>query len=95
MLRNYLKFWNSNSVHSWPELEEFETQKEEYENAADKGAYLRSKVESWCDEDEVDLNSWEDCQKFLYDTDKETRKAYMAELETIIQFQLVILQNAK
>lgn len=95
MLRNYLKFWNSNSVHSWPELEEFEDQKQEYENAANKGEFLRSKVESWVDEDEVDLDSWEDCQKFLYDVDKETRKAYMAELETIIQFQLIILQNAK
>ena len=95
MLRNYLKFWNSSSVHSWPELEEFDTQKEEYENAANKGEYLRSIVESWVDDEEVDLDSWEDCQKFLYDVDQELRKAYMAELETIIQFQLIILQNAK
>lgn len=68
---------------------------QEYENAANKGEYLRSKVESWVDDEEVDLDSWEDCQKFLYDVDQELRKAYMAELETIIQFQLIILQNAK
>jgi len=31
----------------------------------------------------------------MYETDKDLRKAYMAELETIIQFQLIILQNAQ
>jgi len=45
---------------------------------------LRSQVSEWCDEDLFDLDSWEDCQKFMYDTDLELRKAYMAELETII-----------
>ena len=94
-IKNYLKFWNSNTVHSWPELAEFETQKQEFEDAGNKGAFLRSKIESWYDPDEFDLDSWEDCQKFLYNTDIEMRKAYLAELETIIQFQLIILQNAK
>lgn len=67
----------------------------EFENANDKGSYLRNRIEEWADPDEVDLNSWEDCQKFMYETDKDVRRAYMAELETIIQFQLIILQNAK
>jgi hypothetical protein len=31
----------------------------------------------------------------MYETDKDLRKAYMAELETIVQFQLIILQNAQ
>jgi len=31
----------------------------------------------------------------MMETDKDLRGAYMAELETIIQFQLIILQNAK
>ena len=31
----------------------------------------------------------------MYETDLDVRRAYMAELETIIQFQLIILQNAK
>ena len=80
---------------AWPETMEFEVQKQEYENSADQGAYLRSLVEEWADDDEVDLDSWEDCQKFLYLTDQDVRRAYLAELETIIQFQLIILQNAR
>jgi hypothetical protein len=28
-------------------------------------------------------------------TDQDVRRAYLAELETIIQFQLIILQNAR
>ena len=67
----------------------------EFESANDKGSYLRDRIEQWADPDEVDLNSWEDCQKFMYETDLDVRRAYMAELETIIQFQLIILQNAK
>lgn len=74
---------------------EFEVQKQEYENSADQGAYLRSLIEEWADDDEVNLDSWEDCQKFLYLTDQDVRRAYLAELETIIQFQLIILQNAR
>jgi len=31
----------------------------------------------------------------MYETDKDLRKAYLAELETIVQFQLIILQNAQ
>lgn len=31
----------------------------------------------------------------MYETDLDVRRAYLAELETIIQFQLVILQNAQ
>lgn len=31
----------------------------------------------------------------MYETDRDVRRAYLAELETIIQFQLIILQNAK
>ena len=73
----------------------FEEDREEFENAADQGAHLRLKLESWVDPEEVDLDSWEQCQKFLYETDLDVRQAYLAELETIIQFQLVILQNAK
>jgi hypothetical protein len=30
----------------------------------------------------------------MYETDKDVRHAYMAELETVVQFQLIILQNA-
>ena len=31
----------------------------------------------------------------MHETDLDVRRAYLAELETIIQFQLIILQNAK
>ena len=40
---------------------EFDVAREEFENAADKGAHLRGKLEAWVDPDEVDLDSWEDC----------------------------------
>jgi len=56
---------------------------------------LRQKVEAWADEDEVNLDSWADCLKFAHETEQDVRRAYLAELETIIQFQLIILQNAK
>lgn len=70
-------------------------EKREFEDAADKGAFLRNQLEQWVDPDEVDLDSWADCQKFLFETDKDVRRAYLAELETVIQFQLIILQNAQ
>ena len=94
-LRNYLLIWQNKSILRWPESEEFNLVKQEFESAADQGSYLRSRLEDWVDPEECDLNSWADCQKFLYETDLDVRKAYMAELETIIQFQLIILQNAK
>ena len=81
-------------------MEEFDVSRQEFEFFSDKGEYLRSRIMEWCDHGkgmtgEVDLESWEDCQKFMYETDRDLRSAYMAELETIIQFQLIILQNAK
>lgn len=79
-------FWKKGGVLAWPETEEFIVIKEEYENSADQGAYLRECVESWANPKEVDLDNWADCQKYLYLTDKDLRAAYMAELETIIQF---------
>ena len=94
-LRNYMNIWQNKSVLRWPEMQEFEEVKMEFESANDKGSYLRDRIEQWADPDEVNLDSWEDCQKFMYETDKDVRRAYMAELETIIQFQLIILQNAK
>lgn len=33
--------------------------------------------------------------KFMYMTDQDVRAAYLAEFETVIQFQLIILQNAR
>jgi len=48
--------------------------------------YIRAKIKEWVDPDEVDLDSWEDCQKFMYETDKDVRNAYKAELETVVQF---------
>ena len=94
-LRNYMLIWRGQSVLRWPEQEEFAEVKMEFESANDKGSYLRDRIEQWADPDEVNLDSWEDCQKFMYETDRDVRRAYMAELETIIQFQLIILQNAK
>lgn len=85
-LRNYMLVWQNKTVLRWPEIEEFDVVKEEFETANDKGAYLRDRLEQWADPDEVDLDSWEDCQKFMYETDLDVRRAYMAELETIIQF---------
>ena len=94
-LRNYMLVWRGQSVMAWPEMQEFEEVQREFESVADKGSYLRGRIEEWADEDEVNLDSWEDCLKFMYETDLDVRRAYMAELETIIQFQLIILQNAK
>ena len=59
---------------AWPEMEEFDIAKQEFEFAEEKGAYFRSRVEEWCDHGdgmrgEVNLDSWEDCQKFMFETD--------------------------
>ena len=75
--------------------EEFKQHVQDFKDSNEQGNYIRAKIEEWVDPDEVDLDSWEDCQKFMYETDKDVRNAYMAELETVVQFQLIILQNAK
>lgn len=47
---------------------------------------MRKLLEQWIDEDDVDLDCWEDCQKLMYVVDHNVRDAYMDELETVIQF---------
>lgn len=94
-LRNYMQIWRGKGLLSWPEQVEYEEIKDEFASTDNPGALLRERLEKWADPDEVDLDCWEDCQKFMYLTDQDVKKAYMAELETIIQFQLIILQNAK
>ena len=49
----------------------------------------------WMDPEECDLNSIQDCLAFVYQLDLEIKEAYMVEYETIIQFQLMILQLAE
>lgn len=94
-LKNYLQIWRGNGLLSWPDQVEYEEIKDEFASTDNPGALLRQRLEKWADPDEVDLDCWEDCQKFMYLTDQDVKKAYMAELETIIQFQLIILQNAQ
>ena len=68
----------------WPETDEFKAENVDFESAEDKGIYLRRKLEEWIDPLDCDLDCWEDCQKLLFETDKDVRKAYIAELETVI-----------
>ena len=67
-------------------MREFVDVQQEFESVSHKGAYLRQRVEEWAEIDEVNLDCWEDCLKFMYETEKDLRKAYLVELETIIQF---------
>ena len=93
-LRNYMLIWRGKGALSWPESDEFKEDQEALDGLADdalRGRMLRGKLEEWVDNDECNLDSWEDCQKFMYETDRDVKRAYMAELETIIQFQLIIL----
>jgi len=81
-----MQIWRGKGLLSWPEQVEYEEIKDEFASTDNPGALLRERLEKWADPDEVDLDCWEDCQKFMYLTDQDVKKAYMAELETIIQF---------
>ena len=57
--------------------------------------YFRELLEEWIDYDDVDLDNVSDCLSYLYYLNEDLKDAYMAEYETIVQFQLIIMQLAK
>ena len=69
-------------------------------NAAKQGGkameeYFRELLEEWVDYEDVNLDDTSECLSYLYYLNEDLRDAYMAEYETIVQFQLIILQLAK
>ena len=57
--------------------------------------HFKEQCEEWIDYEDVDLDSMGSSLSYLYDIGEDVRDAYMAEYETVVQFQLIILQMAK
>jgi hypothetical protein len=90
-LNNYIRSIRGSTLNLPPERDEFHLDRKELEEAGDKKAYHRGKLEGWVDVEIYNLDSCEDMLALLYETDVDLRAAYMNELELIIQFQLLIV----
>ena len=99
-LRQYINALRGRNPLDFPDTPEFRLDKEDFsragrENNAASAEYFKNKLNEWVDPDDVNLDSIPSSLSYLYDIDEDVRDAYMAEYETIVQFQLIILQLAK
>jgi len=100
-LRQYINAKRGKRAYfDFPDTPEFRLDKDdlralEGKSLEDIQSHFRDKVADWADLEDVNLDSIPSCLSYLYDIDEDVRSAYLAEYETIVQFQLIILQSAK